>query len=403
MYYFVVEKIWINELDDHNRNLALSTQTEFNKKNYSDQELKEKLIFWNQIQTDVFLEETTNTKVPKDSIFTAIKNSPFLPPEVDDNYRVLITNIKINGKPFYFRSVTSFEDTRDTVVALALLTLFFFICIVVGLLVINRRFSKTVWKPFRDTLEKLKNFNLGQQSNVEFVKSDVIEFEELNQSLNQLIDHSISTYKTQKEFAENASHELQTPLAILKNKVDLLLQNDNLTEKQYHIAEDMNKALLRSSRINKNLLLLAKIENNQFDHSEKIDFSELLDSSITVFEEHFDQKKVSVIKQIGSPVYVFGNLSLSEILINNLILNALRHTNENQKIEINLNSNTFEISNPGTEKLEENLLFKRFSKLSSGHKGSGLGLSIVNENCKAQNWKLYYQYENLHHIFSVRF
>ncbi|WP_185279232.1 sensor histidine kinase, partial [Elizabethkingia anophelis] len=182
---------------------------------------------------------------------------------------------------------TNIEESQETVAAIALVTIFFFLLIVVGLLFLNKRLSASVWEPFRNTLDKLKRFNLNSQTKIEFDKTDITEFEELNQSLRKLIEHNISVFKTQKEFTENASHELQTPLAILKNKLDILLQSEDLTERQYQIAEEMNRALTRSSRINKNLLLLAKIDNSQFDNTEIIQFDGLLDQSMEILQEHF--------------------------------------------------------------------------------------------------------------------
>lgn len=269
-----------------------------------------------------------------------------------------------------------------------------------GLLLLNRSLSKSVWKPFRQTLNQLKTFNLNHETKINFSNTDITEFEELNQSLSKLIEHNISVYKTQKEFTENASHELQTPLAILKNKLDLLLQNEDLTEKQYHIAEEMNRTLSRSSRINKNLLLLAKIDNNQFGNSEII-FDELLNQSMEILQEHFEQKNITVKSEIFPEVKVNGNIALTEILINNLILNAIRHTTENGSIHIKLTSSVFEIANSGNQKLNADSLFKRFSRSSKDNNGSGLGLAIVKEICKSQKWNIDYKFEKNYHVFSI--
>lgn len=403
VYYLVIEKIWINELDDQNRMLAETTATEFNKLHLTNTEQEDRINFWNKLQPGLIIEEIPPGKTVKDSVFTADKKSPFLPPNVDDNYRVLITTIKINNKSYYFRSITSFEDTRETVTALALVTLLFFVFILLGILLLNRNLSRKIWSPFHQSLNQLKNFNLNQQKPIQFQTSDVKEFEELNNSLNTLIDHTLTVYKSQKEFTENASHELQTPLAILKNKVDLLLQSDDLTEKQYDIAEEMNRALIRSAQINKNLLLLAKIENSQFANSEIIRFDELLQQSLENLQEHFQHKNISTTREIAHNIVLKGNESLTEILINNLLLNAIRHTLEGGFIGITLTPTFFEVANSGTEKLDETLLFKRFAKLSHSNKGSGLGLPIVKEICKSQNWQVAYRFEDGLHRFSIIF
>ena len=400
-YYFMIRKIWVSELDEHNSILAKTTEEHFKEISLSDEELNDKLSFWNKIQPGVFIEKDLSGRNLKDSIFTATSKSLHLEDKTDDNFRVLITTININGTPHYFRSIANYEDTKETVSAIAIVTFFFIGTILLGLLLINRYLAKTIWAPFRNTLDRLKNFNLNTQTKIEFEATDTIEFDELNQSLSRLIAHNVSVYKTQKEFTENASHELQTPLAILKNKLDILLQSDDLTEKQYNIAEDMNKALSRSSRINQNLLLLAKIENSQFDNAENIHFDELLQSSVDNLQEHFEQKNILVKMEISKNITVNGNRSLTEILINNLLLNAIRHTSVNGYIVITLKNSIFEVANSGEDKLDEELLFKRFSKLSANNSGSGLGLAIIKEISKSQNWTVHYRFENNHHIFSV--
>ncbi|WP_431609697.1 sensor histidine kinase [Chryseobacterium sp. 'Rf worker isolate 10'] len=402
VYYFVVDTIWKNELDEHNQIIVEKTAYEFNQLQLSEEALDKSLELWNHIQPETNIERISPSQVKRDSVYTYEKHLPFISEQKKERYRCLEKVIYIHGKPYLFTIQTNIEESHETIAVIAMITIFFFVMIVVGLLYLNRKLSSSIWKPFRSTLDQLKTFNLNSQNTIEFPASDTTEFEELNQSLYKLIERNVSTYKTQKEFTENASHELQTPLAIIKNKLDLLLQDQNLTEKQYSIAEDMNRALTRSSRINKNLLLLAKIENNQFDSSEIISFDNLLHQSIDILEEHFEQKNISVTEHISTAVEVSGNNILTEILINNLIINAIRHTSPGSSISIQLTHSVFEISNSGTEKLDTNLLFKRFSKLSTDNSGSGLGLSIIQEICRFHHWTISYRFENQHHVFSVK-
>lgn len=267
----------------------------------------------------------------------------------------------------------------------------------------NRRLSKKLWLPFQDTLEKIKNFELNSEKPVQFQETDTTEFAELNATVDKLLRQSIATYKNQKEFTENASHEMQTPLAVLKNKIDLLLQTDGLTKKQYEIAEEMNEALMRSSALNKNLLLLAKIENSQFDSSEVINFSTILLQSIEEFHEHFVAKNIRINQNILPDIVKKGNTGLTEILINNLIINSIRYASNGSEITVSLSDSGFQIGNSGDQALDSELLFKRFSKISSAGKGSGLGLSIVQEIAKLHGWKVNYSFRDGSHIFSVLF
>ncbi|PUB32802.1 signal transduction histidine kinase [Elizabethkingia sp. YR214] len=401
VYYWVVDTIWKTELDEHNKIIAEKTAYELNRLKLTDEKLSESIKLWNDIQPGTNIQNIKNNDKLKDSIFTYEKQKSYTKEFNIDRFRALSTIIYVNNKPFRFTVQTNIEESQETIVVIAITTFFFFMAIVLGFLFINRKLSNSVWKPFRDTLEKLKKFNLNHQTKIEFNKTDTLEFEELNRSLSKLIEHNIMVYKTQKEFTENASHELQTPLAILKNKLDLLLQSKDLTQEQYQITEEMNKALMRSARINKNLLLLAKIENNQFDNSETILFNTLLHQSIETLQEHFDQKNITIRENVSEEVEVHGNGSLTEILINNLILNSIRHTPFGGTISIKLTNAAFEISNSGTEKLNTDLLFKRFSSLSSHKGGSGLGLAIIKEICTFHGWTVAYKFENNQHIFSI--
>lgn len=402
MYYLVVDAIWKGELDEHNTTIAEKTAYELNHLNLSDEELDKSIALWNNIQPGTDIEKLQTNILKKDVAFTVEKQKTFTSEPEIERYRCLKKVIFIKNEPYLFTVETNIEESQETILVIAITTIFFFMMIVVGLLFLNRKLSKTIWKPFRNTLDKLKNFNLNNQSNIEFEATDTIEFEELNQSLSKLIEHNVSVYKTQKEFTENASHELQTPLAIIKNKLDILLQSEDLTEKQYQIAEDINKALTRSSRINKNLLLLAKIDNSQFDTSEIIDLDMLVQQNVDILEEHFQQKNISVTTHITPEIKVNGNSSLTEILITNLLLNAIRHTQRDGSISIKLKESSFEVANSGIEKLNSNLLFKRFSRSSTDNNGSGLGLAIIKEICKFQNWTIDYTFENNHHLFLVK-
>jgi signal transduction histidine kinase len=400
-YYLVVDAIWKHELDEHNDIVARKTASQINSLKLTEEKLIETIQLWNDVQPSTNIRKLEKNDNLKDSIFIVEKPHDFLHFEEIDRFRCLSKVIYLNKKPYRFNIETNIEETQETIFFISITTVFLFVLIVGGLLFLNRRLSKSVWKPFRETLDQLKTFSLNNQTKIEFSKTDVSEFDELNQSLTKLIEHNVSVYKTQKEFTENASHELQTPLAILKNKLDILLQNQDLTEKQYQIAEEMNRALSRSSRINKNLLLLAKIDNKQFD-SETFHLNEVLNQSLEILQEHFEQKNISVKTEISDNVTVNGNIGLTEVLINNLIINAIRHTSINGSISIKLNNSVFEVSNSGTEKLNSDLLFKRFSRFSKDNNGSGLGLAIVQEICKSQNWTIDYRFENNNHIFSVK-
>ncbi len=402
-YYYLVDSIWLRELDEHNEIVADRTEKELNNLNLTETELNQSVTLWNKIQPGTNLEKNTLDNNRNDSTYTVLRKNIYVEHNEIDRFRGLSRVIKINEENYLLTVETNVEETEETAIAIAILTFLFFLILVIGFLILNRRLSVKLWQPFKNTLTELKTFNLNSQSKISFEKSNILEFEELNVALNKLIEHTVSVYKSQKEFTENASHELQTPLAIIKNKLDILLQKEALTDRQYQIIEDINKALTRVSRINKNLLLLAKIENHQFDDSETINVSELTEECLEQLQEHFSNKELSVHTSIEKDCVVTGNRVLIEVLINNLLLNSIRHNSQKGTIEIKLNESGFIISNSGITTLEKEHLFKRFKKSSEESSGSGLGLSIVEQICKRYQWTIDYDFAQETHIFKINF
>ncbi|KKO89511.1 histidine kinase [Sphingobacterium sp. Ag1] len=403
VYYFVIDGIWKSELDEHNEIIVKKTAYELNRLQLSEDRLQASIALWNSIQPETNIQKVRPGDLLQDSVYTIEKPQRFVEPKTIDRFRCLSSVIQINGVSYRFTVQTNIEESVETIAAIAATTLFFFVILVIGLLILSRRISLRLWKPFRDTVNKLKAFNLNSQQQISFQQTDTIEFHELNQSLSKLLEQNLAVYRSQKEFTENASHELQTPLAILKNKLDILLQSPDLSNEQYQLFEDMHKALSRSSRINRNLLLLAKIDNSQFDHSESIPMHRLVSQCIEVMQEHFELKNLLLLQDIQPSVLLTGNSSLTEILINNLLLNAIRYSDANDTIAINLTQAALRVHNPGSTALDKKLLFKRFSKLSKNSQGSGLGLAIITEIARYQGWTVDYHFENNQHIFSIHF
>ncbi len=402
-YYYLVDSIWLRELDEHNEIVADRTEKELNSLNIAQTELNQSITLWNKIQPGTNLEKTTLDNNRTDSTYTVLRKNIYVEHNEIDRFRGLSRVIKVNGENYLLTVETNIEETEETAIAIAILTFLFFLILVVGFLILNKRLSVKLWQPFRNTLTELKTFNLNSQNKISFEESKILEFEELNVALNKLIEHTISVYKSQKEFTENASHELQTPLAIIKNKLDILLQKEALTDRQYQIIEDINKALTRVSRINKNLLLLAKIENHQFDESETINLSELTEECLEQLKEHFSTKELSVHTSIEKDCVVTGNRVLIEVLINNLLLNSIKHSSQKGIVEVKLSQSGFIISNSGTTTLEKEHLFKRFKKSSEESSGSGLGLSIVEQICKRHQWTIDYDFHQETHTFKINF
>ena len=295
------------------------------------------------------------------------------------------------------------EDRFLIIGAVTLLTIVFFVLLLCALIWVNRRISHRLWRPFYTSLDKIKKFDLNHQKGISFDKTDISEFSELNESLDKLISGNIAAYMQQKEFAENASHELQTPLSVIQSKLELLLQSKALKNEQYEAIEDAFKALRRVSRINKNLLLLTKIENSQFMDKEQIDLSSLICQEVPLFTHFLEDKQLKLKTDIAPGVFVEGNKLLVEILVQNLLTNAIRHSPTGGSLSIFVDHKKIEFSNTGVSPLETGQLFRRFASASSQTPGTGLGLSLVKQICNRYDWQITYRHMNDHHIFSIDF
>jgi two-component system sensor histidine kinase QseC len=401
-YFLLVDWIWLKELDENNELIAQRIENEFNDQKITDEKLEESIAFWNEIQS-VGRIEPALTPLQKDSVYTIHRQNPYLENKSIDRFRGLVTNIEINNKNFIVTIETNVEESEETVVYIAVVTFFLFLILVVGFWVLNKRLSQKLWKPFKDTLQQLKSFQLNNHTKIKFSETNIIEFQELNTALEKLLQHSIATYKSQKEFTENASHELQTPIAIIKSKLDVLLQDKSLTDKQYDTIEEINLTLSRMSRINKILLLLSKIENRQFQDVQEFYLSEIVENSITELEDFITDKKIEIKAELSDNPKLKSNHALAEILISNLLLNAVRYSESGSTVTVKSTNNKLIISNNGNQALDKTVLFDRFKKISSESKGSGLGLAIVKEICNNNGWQIDYEFENNQHHFILEF
>ena len=399
VYFFIIDYIWIREISQHNHIKSESAKQNISALKLQEKELKKGIALWNRLQPDAQIKE-----VPfllPDSSNNIYRKNRYIPSKGYDRFQGLVSYFKLNNKFYSITVESNVEESYETIFVITTITAFFFIILLTGFIILNKKISKRLWSPFYRSLEKISSFNLSSQQKPGFEKTDIAEFEEMNASISRLIESNINVYRQQKEFTENASHELQTPLAIVQSKLDLLLQSSALSGEQLAIIDHTNQALARVSRINKNLLLLAKIENQQFADIEQINVSAQLQEQIPLLSDFLPGKNLKIEHQIETNITIKANKVLLEILLTNLLMNAIRHNTKNGLIHITLDRNNLRISNTGKTGLNEEKLFKRFTTASSENPGTGLGLAIVKEICNRQGWQFSYLFENNLHIFSI--
>ncbi len=395
VFYFMVRHLYIEDVDE----TLILNEKQFRQKYLPHLKISE-IPTWNHYTKNVKITPYQNSFKEKRLFSKSSWDS--LEHEMEP-YRIFQSIIKIENKPYLYTAKISLVESEDLIGSTFIIFAVLISCFVLILLFVTNRFSKKIWQPFHNTLNKLKTFNLEKGHNLSFDESNVEEFNDLNHSLKQLTDQNLSVYKQQKSFIENASHELQTPLAVLKSKLDLLLQNKNITDKQAEILSSTELPLSRMTRINKNLLLLAKIENKQFSFQEKVDLTQIINDTLELLMDFYITKQISIKKELIKKWTIGCNKTLMEILISNLLINAITHNDIKGEIFIKTEENRLIIANTGKTELNREKLFKRFAISSSETANGGLGLAIIKSICSRYKWEIQYDFKDHYHNFSVAF
>ena len=316
-------------------------------------------------------------------------------------YRSLTVFIERNNQPYklsFQRSVVEQEDVFKNLIVLMSMV---FGGLLLLFLLINLYINKKLWKPFNTSLEKITSLNMQQLQQVYFDKVNIKEFNALNTSLNAMTNKMQADYLSMKTFTQNASHEIQTPLAIIQSKLELLLQDSRLTEQQTVAISSAFEATQRLSKLNQALLLITKIENNQFTALEKMSMKAVVEKYESFFVEMMDEKKIAFSITVKADWQLLIHPILADMLVSNLFSNAIRYNKQQGKIIITIRDGSFEIINTSTmHAIGAEKLFHRFAK-SDTATGNGLGLAIVKEICDANNIAIQYSFDNTYHQFKL--
>lgn len=320
-------------------------------------------------------------------------------------YRILKTTIRVKGRYYLLVLRMSLVDSED--LAQGIITTQFILLgvLLIGLLWLNRNQSRTLWRPFYRTLADLKRFELEDRGSLKLEPSPISEFRDLNTAISQLVEKDQRAYLQQKEFTENASHEMQTPLAVLQTQTDLLLQSPDLSPRQAAAIQTLALAVQRLSRLNKSLLLLARIENRQFMERSELSMNTLVEKTISLLEDQASSRGIRIDLQAQEPVLLNTNPYLMEILFTNLWSNAIRHNlPEGGIINLLLTGRMLRIRNTGSPRsLDATRIFERFGKEEQESKSLGLGLAIVRQICRVLGLRVDYSFEEGWHTFTLYF
>ncbi len=319
-------------------------------------------------------------------------------------YRQLTSYRNIKGQTYQLVLRESLLEQKDMIFAVFVSLLIIFGAILLGLLLVNRWLSRRIWQPFYQNLQQLRQYDVTQNRFMKTIDSDITEFDELNSALLKMTGKIEADYQNLKEFTENASHEIQTPLAVIRTNLELLT-NELQKASSFEIISKIDRAVQQVTRINQTLLLLSKIENQQFNTQHPVNLKERLLTSLENFQELAHARQLTV----KTDVYHYDqtlsmNPTLVDMLCNNLLSNAIKHNLAGGWIDIFLDNQQLKISNTGPVLIHPpEKLFERFKKENVSNESPGLGLALVQKICDTYRWQLTYQYEAEKHTLSIYF
>jgi signal transduction histidine kinase len=309
----------------------------------------------------------------------------------------------INGKNYSITCYGYVSKANQILSGLEISVLWKWALIIFLIAISARLVSRLVLSPFNATVKAIGHFNLKQKEKLQLPTTNTKEFMELNSFVKAMTDKAIDDYISLKEFTENASHELQTPVAVMRNKLELLGESD-LTDEQALMIADIQNSLEKLSRINSSLVLLTRLENHEYETKEPLHFCKLINSSLASYKELIDMKSLSLSKNVAKSVYVQLHPMLGDLLLNNLISNAIRHNIPNGNIDVQLTHTSLVIKNNGMQpSVPTEELFQRFKKSDQCSKSIGIGLAIVKQICDIHHFAIQYHYSKGLHVIEIQF
>jgi signal transduction histidine kinase len=302
--------------------------------------------------------------------------------------------VKISDKYYIIKLRQSTFENEDLILILALTLFILLASAFLIIFIVSRKLNKTVWTDFEKNLYIIESFRLNRNESISLLKSDTDEFERLNDAVITLTEKLKTDYLSLKEFTENASHEIQTPITIALLNLEEVLQQ-NLDQVSLNKIVTTINAIKRLSSLNQSLTLLTKIENRQFESAEEININDTIRYFLTEFEPLFELKKIRLALKVETDFTIKINSQLAGILISNLLSNSINHNIISGIIEISVKKNSLNICNTGPDnQLTDETIFNRFVKGKS--KSFGLGLAIVKKICETNNLEIHYYKDDLH-------
>lgn len=318
-------------------------------------------------------------------------------------FRQAVSYFSNDGSYYRVAVRASIIEREDLLLSLLTIFVLVYLLMIIVLYFFNRKTATEIFRPFYGNLDQLNKYTITSEKGLDLQASNIDEFAELNAALSDLSAKAAREYKALREFTEDVSHELQTPVSVVKSKLELLLQKELSDEE---MIEDIRKAYFninKLDKLNRSLVLLAKLESKDFFEQKETNAKSAIEKVLENYKEIIAAKRISVSKRID-PCNIQANETLLDILISNLMTNSIKHNFAGGRIEIELRDSMFKIANTGNEEsLDAAKIFQRFNKSNNSSDSIGLGLAIVHKICLLFNYEISYSYQNAMHTITVKF
>lgn len=409
-FLWIFEIFLFNKYYEYTKTKTISSSSEKIEKYLKEENYEENidvLAYEEGICVDIDYHEKTiytSESMERGCLFDRKKTSfkykqEFQKSNLEDNTYIIINPVLNNKTLLYAKRIdedkimyinTSIEPVESSIKILKSVLIRITIVVFVIAIILSFYLSKMLTEPILKINRKAKEMARGNFYNQEKIDSNITEIQELNDTLDYAQTELLKIDETRRDLLANVSHDLKTPLTMIKAYAELNKDLSPLRKSKNE--ENMNIIIEESDRLNNlvnDILELSKLQNNLKElNKEEFDLTELIKSIINRFKI-FDKEEYSFIFEYNSPVIINADKGKIEQVIYNLVINAMNYTGKDKKVIIGIEKKqkkyrvSIKDSGKGIESDEINLIWDKYYKNERHHKrnkvGTGLGLSIVKE------------------------
>lgn len=309
--------------------------------------------------------------------------------EEENDYRVLYYNFTYENSNYVLEIGNSLSEINDLTFTIRFFTSGLLLLTMLITFLADTFFIEYLLKPFYKIINsKIRHVNEPNGFDYTAINTHSTDFKELDLVLNQMMFRINDLFQKEKQFIANVSHELLSPISLLKNRFENLLQNESINDEGVDKIVSSLRTLDILKKVINNLLLISKIDNNQFADNENISIKEIVAEILEDFEDRIEEKQLTVLNEVNENFVFLGNSTLIRIMFNNLIVNAIKYNSEKGKIILqnSFSKDHYLVSitdtGKGMTEAQQAIIFERFSRIAVEQEGQGLGLAIVDSIAK---------------------